>query len=158
MPIDCQSALENLAQPGGLADPETRAHLSGCPECRGAQKALALVQATREEPDPRTLAGFAVRVRANRAQKDERTRRVAPLRAALLAGALAASGAFSVGLVLDRAFPLGHSASPAAEQTTAEAASLDLLPDDAALEELASADDSMGAYADLEDDPADFAQ
>lgn len=43
MPIDCQCALERLAEPGGLVDPETSAHLAGCAKCRGAQKALALL-------------------------------------------------------------------------------------------------------------------
>lgn len=162
MPIDCQSALERLAEPGGLVDPETSAHLAGCAECRGAQKALALLQATREEPDPRALAGFATRVRAKHLQKDERTRRVAPLRAALLAGALAAAGAAAVGLVLDRTLPLGAPAPSIAEATAldsaeTDSAAFDLMPDDSALEQLlASADDVLGAYDDFDEDDEDL--
>lgn len=161
MPIDCRSALEQLAEPGGLADPETTAHLAACSDCRRARKALAMLQATREEPDPRTLAGFAMRVRAKHVQKDERTRRVAPLRAALLAGALAAAGAAAVGLLLDRAFPLGHSTSAPlvasqGEPAEPEGAALELMPDDSTLDQLASADDYSGAFGDLEEEDSDL--
>jgi hypothetical protein len=157
--IDCTSAVERLAEPGGLADPEVRGHVALCASCRGAHKALALVQATREEPPSRALAGFAVRVRASHLQTEERTRRVAPLRAALLAGALAATGAATVGLVLDLTFPLvqqhhvaagARASAPAAEASS----SPELLPDDAALEEYASASDSSLFAGDDEDEAA----
>ncbi len=147
MAIDCRSTLERLAEPGGLADRDASAHLSQCAGCRGAHRALALVQASREEPCVEAMSGFAVRVRAAHLQREERTRRKAPLRAALLAGALAAAGAASVGVVLDLSFPPSDPHDGTAAQAAgsigpeATVAPFDLLPDDTALEELASAAD-----------------
>jgi hypothetical protein len=180
MAIDCRTALERLAEPGGLADREVSAHLSRCADCRGAHRALALVQATREEPSAQALSGFAVRVRAAHLQGKERTRRRAPMRAALLAGALAAAGAASVGLALDSSFQPAKPLAVAAPNTsgslepnrsaegrsssgplvkgldseTTPATPYDLLPDEAALEELASAADSFSALAEDEADPS----
>ena len=177
MAIDCRTALERLAEPGGLADREVSAHLSRCADCRGAHRALALVQSSREEPSVQALSGFAVRVRAAHLQGKERTRRRAPMRAALLAGALAAA---SVGLALDSSFQPAKPLAVAAPDTsgslepnrsaegrsssgplvkgldseTTPATPYDLLPDEAALEELASAADSFSALAEDEADPS----
>jgi hypothetical protein len=96
--------IERLSRDAGALEPEALAHLASCPNCQASRRAIEQLQATRLEPED--LGGFAMRLRAAHVQREERVRRVAPMRTALLAGSLAAAGALVVGLSLDRALPL----------------------------------------------------
>ena len=109
---DCDQILEALS--GGTASPAVTAHLEGCAGCRASKAALDLLVATRSEPSPTRLLGFAARTRAASSLSTARSLRLSSLRTGLLAGVLAAGGAASIGFALDLAFPRTQTAPVAA--------------------------------------------
>ena len=76
MSLSCEDVAARL----GEANPEVEAHLQGCSDCRQASAVVARLQDTAGVPDPRRLAGLALRLATRRALSP----REGALRAAML--------------------------------------------------------------------------
>lgn len=97
----CEEVLER-ASLAGVGDAEIAGHLQGCARCREEVRGLQAVMATRPEPSQQMLVGFAARTRAKLAKEQSGSKLLAPLRAAVVAGAVAAAGVGGVLLSIDK--------------------------------------------------------
>ncbi|MFN7135381.1 MAG: hypothetical protein ACK4N5_25125 [Myxococcales bacterium] len=125
-------------------------HLESCRDCGQAAAGTRLLITTAAEPPSRVLTGFAARTRAQLAHRQSRTLQLAPIRAAVLAGALAAAGAGGVLFGLDLLFPRGAAAGQlgAIETAQVEALADELFPDEE-LEFEGAAGETAGWNAEL---------
>ncbi len=128
----CEEVLER-ASLSGVEDAEVAAHAQGCAACREKLPALQLLASTRSEPSDRVLVGFAARTRAKLAKQEAGARFLSPLRAAVMAGAVAAAGASGVLFGVDTLRPTPVSGAGPAVAAVAPAPSM---PSDEEAEEL----------------------
>jgi negative regulator of sigma E activity len=103
--MNCPDVIARLADPSAAAEPEVRAHLDLCADCRNDAQAVEALAQTASSPSPEKLERFPSRVKARLVAQQERTQRSTPWRSGLVAGAVAAAATAAVALSLQFAFP-----------------------------------------------------
>jgi len=135
--MNCQDAAARLCDPAAGAEPELRAHLESCPDCRATAADVEALQRSTALPARRRSTGFPSRVKAAHVAHREKVLQAAPLRGGILAGALGAAGVVLVVLTLRLVSPspqFGATVEPGAESVVDDclfgAASADALASD----------------------------
>ena len=153
--MNCPDVIARLADPSAAAEPEVRAHLDLCADCRHDAQAVEALAQTASSPSPEKLERFPSRVKARLVAQQERTQRSTPWRSGLVAGAVAAAATAAVALSLQVAFPTTPHTTASVAEPPGISSGFSLSDEDAVAvdqyaEDLVSGDEY--ALADDEDD------